>query len=297
MWRLRRELAFFAARPGHALLVGPSGSGKELCARALHGLSARKNRPFVARSAATLPQGIIDAELFGNLKNYPNPGMRERQGLVGAADEGTLFLDEIGELPEELQAHLLRLLDSGEYHRLGEEHPRRADLRFVGATNREEESLKHDLAARLTLRIAVPGFDERRGDIPLLLRSMLRRLASTDAAVAARFFDGDEARLDPFLVEALLRHSYLTHVRELELLLMLAMANSHDRSIRLGPEVEARLRLPRPRRDPPGREEIEAALLRTSNNMSRAWVELGLSSRDVLYRLIKKYGISTPGRR
>jgi two-component system nitrogen regulation response regulator GlnG/two-component system response regulator HydG len=126
---------------------------------------------------------------------------------------------------------------------------------------------------------------------------MLRRLASTDAAVAARFFDGDEARLDPFLVEALLRHSYLTHVRELELLLMLAMANSHDRSIRLGPEVEARLRLPRPRRDPPGREEIEAALLRTSNNMSRAWVELGLSSRDVLYRLIKKYGISTPGRR
>ncbi len=79
--------------------------------------------------------------------------------------------------------------------------------------------------------------------------------------------------------------------------LMLAMANSHDHTISLGNEVEARLRLPRPRREPPGRDEIEAALLRTNHSMSRTWVELGLSSRDVLYRLIKKYGISTQGRR
>jgi len=292
-WQLRRELSFYAARPGHVLLTGPSGAGKELCARALHGLSPRARGAFVARSAATLPSGIIDAELFGNERHFPNPGMRERQGLVGAADGGTLFLDEIGEIPEELQAHLLRLLDGGDYHRLGEEQPRRADLRFLGATNREEDSLKHDLLARLTLRVGVPGLDERREDIPLIARALLRRVASADPAVAARFFDGAEARLDPALVDALLRHSFQTHVRELEFLLMLAMASSRDRFIALGPEVEARLRLPRPRREPPTRDEIEAALKQANYSMSRAWVDLGLSSRDALYRLIKKHNIPT----
>jgi sigma54-dependent transcription regulator len=102
--------------------------------------------------------------------------MRERHGLVGAADGGTLFLDAIGELPEEMQAHLLRLRDDGEYHRLGDYQPRRVDVRFVGATNREDESLKNDL----TMRIAVPGLDERRYDVPLLVRSLLRRVATSD---------------------------------------------------------------------------------------------------------------------
>src|SRR5690606_5383103 len=95
-WALRDELAFVAARDLHVLLHGATGTGKELAARAIHGLGRSAGREMIARNAATLPAGIADAELFGNAKDYPNPGMRERPGLVGAADGSTLFLDELG---------------------------------------------------------------------------------------------------------------------------------------------------------------------------------------------------------
>src|SRR5690348_15490748 len=132
-----------ARRPGHVLLTGASGTGKELAARAIHALSKRSGQRLVARNAATLPESLIDAELFGNAKNYPNPGMAERAGLVGQADGSTLFLDEIAELPSSSQAHLLRVLDDGEYHRLGDGLARRSDFRLVAATNRDVSSLKH----------------------------------------------------------------------------------------------------------------------------------------------------------
>jgi len=101
-WRLRDTLGFAAKADAHVLVLGASGSGKELAARAVHALSTRKTKGFVARNAATLPAGLIDAELFGNARNYPNSGMPERAGLIGEADGGTLFLDEIGELPADL---------------------------------------------------------------------------------------------------------------------------------------------------------------------------------------------------
>jgi DNA-binding NtrC family response regulator len=303
-WQLRDELTFFARRSGHALLQGPSGAGKELCARAIHLLSERRDGPFLARNAATLPPGIIDAELFGNARNYPNPGMRERPGLVGEADRGTLFLDELGELPFDLQAHLLRLLDDGDYHRLGEELPRKANVRVVVATNRGDDSLKHDLLARLKLRLTLPGLDERRDDIPLLVRALLRRIVREDPALRARFCDGEEARLAPDLLAALIRHRYTAHVRELESLLYSAMADSREHFVALTPSVERRLLLdPAPAPlvpaaappTPPSAEQIEAALSSNQGNISRAWRELGLSSRDALNRLIKKYNI-TPRR-
>src|SRR5262249_49824490 len=156
-----------AARAGHVLLVGPSGCGKELAAQAIHARSTRASRKLVSRNAATLPPGLIDAELFGNVANYPNAGMAERPGLIGEADGSTLFLDEIGELPETLQAHLLRVLDEGgEYQRLGDARRRKSDLRLVAATNRSIDELKPDLAARLPLRVALHGLDERPEDIP-----------------------------------------------------------------------------------------------------------------------------------
>ncbi len=289
-WALRAQIVFYARRDGHALLTGPSGAGKELVARALHDSSMRRGGHFVARNAATLPAGIIDAELFGNARNYPNAGMRERNGLVGEAHGGTLFLDEIGDLPEELQAHLLRLLDAGEYHRLGEDQAKHADVRLLGATNRGEASLKHDLAARLKLRIAVPGLNERREDLPLLARALLTRLADDDPALRQRFFEAGEARLDPELVEALLTHQFSTHHRELESLLLLAMATSSGAFIAFTPAVRERIRAARS--DAPSRAEIEAVLARLDGNVSKAWRELGLSSRDALNRLLKKLGIS-----
>ena len=112
-WELRRQLAFAACRDDHVLIGGPTGSGKELAARAIHKLSRRATDALIARNAATFPEGLIDAELFGNLRDFPNPGMPERAGLIGAADGGTLFLDEIGELPHALQAHPLRVMDAG----------------------------------------------------------------------------------------------------------------------------------------------------------------------------------------
>jgi DNA-binding NtrC family response regulator len=233
-WILREQLAFAAKSNAHVLVHGPSGTGKELAARAIHALSSRASGPFIARNAATLPAGLLDAELFGNAKNYPNAGMPERAGLVGEAHGGTLFLDEIGEMPEEMQAHLLRLLDGdGEYHRLGESRARRADVRIVGATNRPLTAMKHDVLARLTVQIELPSLHARREDIPLLVRHLLARRVAQSPEIAERFAGrGDagslEIRVEPALVVALLRHAYTTNVRELDALLWQSMLASGD---------------------------------------------------------------------
>src|SRR6185436_12392465 len=160
-WELRAQVAQVADKPGHVLITGESGSGKELVAQALHALSPRASRRLVARNAATLPPGLIDAELFGNARNYPNPGMAERPGLIGDAHQSTLLLDEFAELPRDSQAHLLRVLDAGEYHRLGDSQPRRSSFRLIAATNRDPGVLKHDVLARLPFHIAVPGLAAR----------------------------------------------------------------------------------------------------------------------------------------
>lgn len=300
LWRLRDELAFVAPRQPHVLLLGPSGSGKELAARALHAMSARRDRPWVSRNAATLPAGLVDAELFGNVRDYPNPGMAERPGLVGAAHRGTLFLDEVGELPEALQAHLLRVLDGGgEYTRLGESRTRRADLRLIAATNRGPDELKHDLLARIDLRVTLPDLNARREDIPLLVRHLLGELAATDPAVGERFFAGwdgrrGEPRVEPALIEALVRHRYTHHVRELRTHLWRAMSASRGTFLALGDEVRAALVVEDGGPTDPASltpAQVQAALDEHGGNQAATWKALGLSSRDVLFRLIKKHGL------
>jgi DNA-binding NtrC family response regulator len=293
-WTLRERLAFAARADAHVLLHGASGTGKELAAAAIHRLSARAGRPFVARNAATFPDGLIDAELFGNVKNYPNPGMAERPGLVGEADGGTLFLDEIGELPAALQAHLLRVLDSGgEYQRLGDARPRRADVRVVAATNRDPGELKHDLAARLAVRVELPPLDARRDDVPLLVRHLARR--------AAAKLGVPEPELDVRLVEALVRHRYRLHARELEQILWSALAESgHAGRVLLTEGVQRVLAAGNGERDAAGagpareptKQEIVAALAASGGSVSRAAKALAVKSRYALYRLMKKHGIA-----
>ncbi len=293
-WALRGRLRFLARRREAVLVTGESGTGKELAARAVHTASGRSGA-FVARNAATLPEALIDAELFGNARNYPNPGMADRPGLVGAADGGTLFLDEIGELPTALQAHLLRVLDrDGAYQRLGEARERRSDFRFVAATNRDPEELKHDLLARLPLRVAVPGLGERPEDAPLLVAHLLED-ARADEELAERLFEGRHARIGPALVLALVRHRWTTHVRELAGLLWLAIETSPGRALQLTPEVEERIRRPDVAEEAPpaeiGADELRAALEASGGSETRAARALGLSSRYALYRLMRRHGL------
>jgi two-component system nitrogen regulation response regulator GlnG/two-component system response regulator HydG len=294
-WRLRDAIAFAARSPHHVLVQGPSGVGKELTARAVHGMSPRSKKELIARNAATFPSGIVDAELFGNAKGYPNAGMPERPGLIGEADGSTLFLDEIGELPTEMQAHLLRVMDrGGEYQRLGESRVRQADVRLVAATNREMDALKHDFAARLTVRTQVPGLDERVEDIPLLVRHILLRLAQEMPDVHARFFevkDGRiEPRIEPALIDALVTHRYTHHLRELERLVWLAVSTSKDQYLARTKEVEAELRLPST--GEATESQIRAALETSNGNVTRAARHLGLKNRFALYRLMKQFGIA-----
>jgi DNA-binding NtrC family response regulator len=300
-WALRDEIAFAAHHKRHALLLGESGTGKELVAQAIHRMSPRAARPLVTRNAATLPSGIIDAELFGNIANYPQAGMPERAGVFGDADGGSLFLDEIGDLPQELQIHLLRVMDSGgEYQRLGDARRRSADVRIIGATNRPLSEIRADLQARLPLRISIPSLNERRDDIPLLVNHLLCRIAVEDARIAERFFSAWDKRrhvgaprVSIDLMRALLQRSYTTHVRELGQLLWIALRTSPGDMLELTDAVEEEIAGPPgsgPRKEPTA-DEVRDALERHAGVQARAWRDLGLANRFALRRLMKRYGI------
>ncbi len=277
-WALRTAIASIAARAGHVLVTGPSGSGKEIVARAIHGLSPRGSRRLVARNAATLPEALIDAELFGNAKNYPNPGMLERRGLVGESDGSTLFLDEIGELPPTAQAHLLRVLDGGEYQRLGDARSLSSDFRLIAATNRDPASLKHDFLARFPLRLAVPDLNARKEDIPLLAQHLREAGGPTDPPLPIE------------IVGRWLRREYRTHVRELKFLLS-----------RTDLDAEAEPQPPLPDRSEPSpgpaedgeRQRIEAALAACGGNQTRAAKQLGIARSTLVLRL-DSLGLTRP---
>ena len=294
-WKLRADIAFAARTHLHVLLRGGSGTGKELAAAAIHALSRRARGPFVARSAATFPPGLVDAELFGNARNYPNAGMPEREGLVGAADGGTLFLDEIGETPLDAQAHLLRVLDGGEYHRLGDTRARRADFRLVCATNRDVAELKVDLAARLKLVIEIPALDARRDDIPLIARHLVAGATETSPAASKFVTRGArvELAIDPALVVTLLGASYPTNVRQLEAILWRAMRDSPEPPLTLA-HAEAVAALDDEEDDHEYSEvELRTTLDRHAWNVSSASRALGIT-RHSLGRLMKKHALKKP---
>jgi two-component system nitrogen regulation response regulator GlnG/two-component system response regulator HydG len=299
-WKIRDALTFAAATDRHVLIHGDSGVGKELAARSIHGLSSRRARPFVSRNAATMPEALVDAELFGNAKSYPNPGMAERPGLIGEAHESTLFLDEIGELPETQQVHLLRVLDGGgEYQRLGDPQVRRSAFRLIGATNRPLEELKHDFLARFVHRIEIPGLDARREDIPLLIDAILRANGERTPAVTQRFFerrDGQIAEpcLAPDFVARTLRHPFTHHARELERLLWLAMSSAEADFIGVTKAVDEQLRDATPTRSAQDidRATLVEALDRAGGSPTKAARALDLKNRYVILRLMKKHGVN-----
>ena len=298
MWRLRQELAFLAGRTGHVLIQGESGTGKELAAAAVH-RSSKRPGPLVSRNAATFPETLIDAELFGNAKGYPNPGMPERAGLVGAAHGGTLFLDEFAELPLAQQVRFLRVLDAGEYQRLGEASVLRSDVRVVGATNRPLADLRQDVAARFAFTVHTPKLAARIEDIPLLVRHLLRLIARDDAELRARFFRADgDPNLSPQLLTLLIRSPVAGNVRDLRNTLWRSLAESKGGILDWPPSVPSLASVaPRdtgsiPPAEDSERERIVQAFERNAGSLEKTWRELGLSSRFALSRLLKKHGIS-----
>jgi hypothetical protein len=269
---------------------------------AAHFLAARREQARKLGEIMDRPPLILapyDAELFGHARNYPNAGMPERAGLVGEADTGTLFLDEIGELPEALQAHLLRLMDAGEYQRLGEPRSRRADVRIIAATNRPREHLKADFLARFRHVIEVPPLRERREDLPLLVRHLLRKATKDDPRLFARFMadtpEGPEPRVSADLIEAILRHPLTLQVRELDALLWRALAQSTGDTVDLSPAeaLPVEPAAPGTYTDPADvtPEALRAALAEHGGVQEKVWRGLGLQSRYVLRRLLKKHDL------
>lgn len=287
VWALRRWIEAVAPFPGHVLVHGGSGTGKELVANALHARSGRKG-PLVSCNAAAIPTGVAEAEWFGNIRDYPNPGMPQRRGLAGEADGGTLFIDELGEMPEGVQAQLLRLLDSGEVQRLGAPRPVRVDIRVIAATNRPLGSrIKPDLLARFTHRRELPSLSARLDDLPLLVNHLL-------APIAQR--QGRPLSLRPRLWTALLRHRWSLGVRELHQILAAATVHSTTDALDVSSEMPldlpptvAALPVAEPREISP--EQIREALLACGGVKSEAARQLGLNTRHQLRRLMTRYGI------
>ncbi len=181
---VRRELERFAASELPVLVLGATGTGKELAARAIHDASARSGRPLISVNCAAIAEGVLESELFGHARGAFSGSAGTRTGLIAAAAGGTLFLDEIGDISPRFQAVLLRLLENGEYRPVGDDGIRIATCRFIAATNADLHGLaaagrfRHDLLHRLLrLVVRMPTLDERREDVPELARFFLRRIA------------------------------------------------------------------------------------------------------------------------
>jgi transcriptional regulator with GAF, ATPase, and Fis domain len=197
------------------LIEGETGTGKELIARAVYRHSTRVKGPFIALNCAAIPATLIGSELFGYVQGAFTGASRDRVGFIGAAHRGTLFLDEIGDLPLELQPHLLRVLQSGEFTRLGNSRTEQVDVRFIAATNRDLESevkagrFRADLFFRLSaITLRLPPLRERPHDVRLLAEHFLR-------AAAARY-GRPVPRLTEDCLSALTAYSFPGNVRELE---------------------------------------------------------------------------------
>jgi two-component system NtrC family response regulator len=189
MQQLRALLRRVAPTPMSVLVLGPTGTGKELVARALHACSPRSTAPFVVIHCGALPAELLESELFGHMKGSFTGAWRDQPGLLEVAHRGTLFLDEVGEMPPPMQVKLLRFLQEGSYLPVGSRQPRHADVRLVAATHRpleamvQDGSFREDLFYRLKgVVLRTPGLAERRPDIPALALRFLRR-----AAPRARF--------------------------------------------------------------------------------------------------------------
>ena len=235
MLEVSRRVRLVAKRKTTVLIQGPTGTGKEVVAQAIHRLSPRAERPFVALNCAAIPEALLEAELFGHARGAFTGAVQRRTGRIEAAQGGTLFLDEIGEMPLALQSKLLRFLESGELQRVGENETIRVDVRVVAATHQplarraQEGSFRADLFYRLAVfLIATPPLLAHAQDLPELAAHFLRTMA-----------DGEPVK--QLTVEAtacLAAHNWPGNVRELQHVLERAAILAEDRPTITPAEIE-----------------------------------------------------------
>ena len=300
--RLRRKIERIAPTGATTLVLGETGTGKEMVAAQLHTLCPRAGAPYVVVDCASLQEDLLLSELFGHEKGAFTGAARQKHGLFEVADGGTLFLDEIGGTSLELQAKLLRVLETGRFRRVGGTSEVVVDVRIVSATNLdlreevEQHRFREDLFFRLSaLTIEVPPLRERREDVPLLVEHFTARF-NKRLGLARRF--GSDA------VDALTRYPWPGNVRELIHVVEQAIVLSDDeliaaedlpapvRSIAVGP-TDGPERAMLPLREVE-RRHVLSVLERMRGNRARAADSLGISERN-LYRLIKRYACTAAG--
>lgn len=278
----------------NVLITGENGTGKEVVARTLHALSGRAARPLVTVNAGALSEGVFESELFGHVKGAFTDAKADRVGRFELADGGTLLLDEIGNVPLNLQTKLLRVLETGEFERVGSSKTRRTNARVLSATNAdlnkavEEGRFRQDLLFRLnTVEIHLPPLRERREDIPLLANFFLRQHSGHYGKKVAGFDESAMAALQDYSWPGNIRE--LNHVTE-RAILMAQRETVEASDLGLKREREGSRRL-----EEMSLEEVESFLIRKAlgrfnGNVNQAADALGLS-RSALYRRLQKYGL------
>jgi DNA-binding NtrC family response regulator len=278
----------------NVLITGEPGSGKEVVARTLYAISSRSSKPMVTVNAGGLAEGVFESELFGHVKGAFTDAKMDRVGRFELADSGTLFLDEIANVPMNLQAKLLRVLEVGEMERVGSSKTKKVDVRVISATNAnlllevEEGRFRQDLLFRLnTIEIHIPPLRERREDIAPLANHFL--------GIHSRRYRKTITGFDHAALQALHEHVWAGNVRELNHVIERSVLMAQENQIRLGDLALRAASGGSPRLEDMSLEDVEAflikkALSRYQGNVSHAAAALGLS-RSALYRRLQRYGL------